>query len=665
MPINWTSKSIQDNKLFTGVNKASLNSFFDQKEIKEAKEGEILYKTGDESNAVYMIIKGEIRVKFPANNYLSNKIFNDFFGEKEIVDRTRRISSAVAFSRTVYYKIDRVAFNSLIAKNSTIGNNLKKYGELQIPEVSVDSERKFDITERTKPISFKAFTRAGKEDDESKKEPPPVMTQQIIPDLDSMEDSLDESIENELKSFDEETINFDEVEIEESEEVSAKENNSEEVSISENNSANTITPESEDHSGHKIKIDFNSPVENKSNLIIESGINREVVRKIFTSIDRIYSSINIQELVKNSTRAFKDLVNAESSNLILVDEKVSSMLRIRFDGDKAIPENFQLSDGLTGSCALQKKIINYDRPSEDSRFSAHVDQTGPARLKRILYFPIISDAGETVAVIQTARENKKFTEDEISSITMLSKQVETAIERTKIIEQIVQREKYTAGKKLQEIVTKEIQVPLEIIKDYTEILSQKNLPEEVDDIIRMLQKQSNSVEDITKTLFQTTLINDIKLESSDFQFNGLIDDILELLSEYCEARDVKLYKKIGDGAIVNIDRSKFYTAIFQIIKSSCDDSRTEGRIYFSTEFTDGMILITVQNEGKGILTEPEGNIFDFLYSGKELKEEDLGLLLARKIILAHSGQIHLQSIKGNGSTFQITLPVIQAETTEE
>jgi signal transduction histidine kinase len=181
----------------------------------------------------------------------------------------------------------------------------------------------------------------------------------------------------------------------------------------------------------------------------------------------------------------------------------------------------------------------------------------------------------------------------------------------------------------------------------------------------MLQKQANSVEDITKTLFQTTLINEIKLESNDFQFNGLIDDILELLSEYCEARDVKLYKKIGDGAIVNIDRSKFYTAIFQIIKSSCDDSRAEGRIYFSTEFTDGMIVITVQNEGKGILAEPEGNIFDFLYSGKELKEEDLGLLLARKIILAHSGQIHLQSVKGNGSTFQITLPVIQTETTEE
>jgi signal transduction histidine kinase len=247
---------------------------------------------------------------------------------------------------------------------------------------------------------------------------------------------------------------------------------------------------------------------------------------------------------------------------------------------------------------------------------------------------------------------------------MLSKQVETAIERTKFIEKIVHREKYNSGKKLFDLISREIQVPLNIINNYTEILSQKDLPADADDIIRMLQKQAYSVEDIADTLFHVTINSEIKIDGSEVHFNELIEDILELLSEYCEAREVKLYKKIGDGAIVNIDRSKFYTAIFQMIKASCDDSRKEGRIYFSTEFSDGMIVITIQNEGKGILTEPAGDLPDFLYSERVLGEDELGLLLARKIIQSHSGQIHLESIKGNGSTFRITLPVIQTEETE-
>ena len=85
MQLSRTTRDIKNNKLFTGVKESALTTFFDQKEIKEAREGEIIYRTGDQSNALYLIIKGEARVKFPTNSYVANKIYNDFFGEKEFV----------------------------------------------------------------------------------------------------------------------------------------------------------------------------------------------------------------------------------------------------------------------------------------------------------------------------------------------------------------------------------------------------------------------------------------------------------------------------------------------------------------------------------------------------------------------------------------------------
>jgi signal transduction histidine kinase len=176
----------------------------------------------------------------------------------------------------------------------------------------------------------------------------------------------------------------------------------------------------------------------------------------------------------------------------------------------------------------------------------------------------------------------------------------------------------------------------------------------------MLQKQAHSVEDISETLF-ISLIDELQLIGSNIHFNELIDDILELLSEYCEARDVKLFKKIGESAIVSIDRGKFYTAIFQLIKASCDDCRKGGKIYFGTEYKEGVITISIQNEGKGSLAEPEGDIQEYFYSGKSFKDDEMKLLLARKLIHLHSGQLHLESIKGNGSTFRVTLPIVQLE----
>jgi len=279
-------------------------------------------------------------------------------------------------------------------------------------------------------------------------------------------------------------------------------------------------------------------------------------------------------------------------------------------------------------------------------------------MKRILYFPIINDSGETVAVIQAARENKKYTEDEVSYLTMLSKQMDTAISRSKNLEQFIKEEKLNAGKKLGEIVTKEINVPINIIESYTKILSQKKLPSETDDIIRMLYKQAASVEEITDTIFKV-LVDEIILENNKIHFNEFVDDVLELLSEYCETRETKLFKKIGDGAVVDIDRSKLYTAIFQVIKFCVDDSKKDGKIYFSTELTGEMISITIQNEGGGNLAFADGDVLDYFYNRSKIKEEETGLLLAKKIINAHSGEINLESIKGVGSTFRITIPVAQ------
>jgi signal transduction histidine kinase len=659
MPLYKTIQDIKNNKLFSGIKDSVLTSFFDQKEIKEAREGEIIYKTGDQSNAIYLIIKGDIRVKFSSNNYVSNRIFNDFFGEKELIDETRRISSALAFSKLFYYRLDKAILKNIMAKNPAIENNIKKYGELKLPDVSIDLDRKFGIVNREKPISFKAFSNGRNSLQEEKPAtftPPAVVTQQILPDLASFEEVLPE----------EEIVIKEKVPDKKAEKL--KEELLEDPSDYKNwNIEETETPSNVETAKQKKVNKVPDPVETYSKSEkdipaepVETGINREVIRKIFAGIDRIYSSISINDLVKNVKRAVKDLVNSEGVDFVLIDEKLSSIQRIIFDGEKIKQEQFPLSEGLTGSCALQKKILNYERPTEDSRFNAKIDQPGSARLKRIVYFPIVSESGETIAVIQFARENKKFTEVDVSNLAMMSKQIETALDRTKSLELLIKEEKQNSGNVLRELITNEIKVPLTIINNYTEILSEKHLPADADDIIRMLQKQAHSVEDISETLF-ISLMNELQLNSSNIHFNELIDDILELLSEYCEARDVKLFKKIGESALVNIDRGKFYTAIFQLIKASCDDCRKGGKIYFGTDFKEGSITISIQNEGKGSLTEPQGDIQEYFYSKKALRDDEMKLLLAKKLIHLHSGQMHLECVKGNGSTFQITLPVVQAE----
>ena len=86
----------------------------------------------------------------------------------------------------------------------------------------------------------------------------------------------------------------------------------------------------------------------------------------------------------------------------------------------------------------------------------------------------------------------------------------------------------------------------------------------------------------------------------------------------------------------------------------CPDA---GKIYFSTELLSDNISVSIQNEGKGAIIYPEGEILDYFYYREKIKEDEVHLLLAKKIISAHSGKVEVESIKGVGSTFRMFLPV--------
>ena len=77
------TEELKLNKFFTDVNDTVIDSVFKSENLKAVNEGDVIYKTGDNSNELFLLLRGEVKLKFPSNNYISNKVFNDFFGEKE------------------------------------------------------------------------------------------------------------------------------------------------------------------------------------------------------------------------------------------------------------------------------------------------------------------------------------------------------------------------------------------------------------------------------------------------------------------------------------------------------------------------------------------------------------------------------------------------------
>ena len=91
---------------------------------------------------------------------------------------------------------------------------------------------------------------------------------------------------------------------------------------------------------------------------------------------------------------------------------------------------------------------------------------------------------------------------------------------------------------------------------------------------------------------------------------------------------------------------------------------TLGTITVRTWSDADTAYIAVSDTGCGISKEVQRRIFEPFYTTKEVgKGTGLGLSISHEIIKKHGGELTVESVVGAGTTFTISLPLVQPELT--
>jgi two-component system, OmpR family, sensor histidine kinase KdpD len=149
------------------------------------------------------------------------------------------------------------------------------------------------------------------------------------------------------------------------------------------------------------------------------------------------------------------------------------------------------------------------------------------------------------------------------------------------------------------------------------------------------------------------------------------------LAEQSAAR----YKKLRTGRGISLLRSceiaetiadpeLLRLAMSQLLDNACKYSELGSTVVVSIDTHDGVVVMRVTNTGSSIPAVERSHIFERYYRGTETRTRvsgsGLGLYVARKIALAHRGDIELEDRSPSGATtFRLTLPVAKAETLED
>lgn len=214
-------------------------------------------------------------------------------------------------------------------------------------------------------------------------------------------------------------------------------------------------------------------------------------------------------------------------------------------------------------------------------------------------------------------------------------------------------------------VSHDLQTPLASIRAILEALYDDMVedPETVKRYLNTAQRNVRSLSALIDDLFQMAQLDTggIPLDKENASLADLISDTLESFSELASRQNIKLEGfSEPDVDPILMDTQRIGRVLNNLVGNALRHTPAGGQIEVQARRAGLGVEVIVRDSGEGIHPEDLRNVFESFYRGEKSRSRatggaGLGLAIARGIIHAHGGEIHVESQPGN-TCFLFTLP---------
>src|SRR5262249_50972543 len=209
-------------------------------------------------------------------------------------------------------------------------------------------------------------------------------------------------------------------------------------------------------------------------------------------------------------------------------------------------------------------------------------------------------------------------------------------------------------------VSHEIRNPLSAIFLHVELLEQElyspslDSPTEIAQTIAEIKTQLVRLEDLVQDYL--SLVRVAHIERTPQDFGAAVQRWVEEWQRLAVGRGVTIQAAgLANLGVVAFHHNTLQRACLNLIQNALDAVPQGGAITVAGEGMATQVRLQVRDTGCGIPAERLGQIFEPLYTTKP-GGTGLGLYIVQEIVAAHDGQILVESVEGQGTTFTLVLP---------
>jgi PAS domain S-box-containing protein len=213
----------------------------------------------------------------------------------------------------------------------------------------------------------------------------------------------------------------------------------------------------------------------------------------------------------------------------------------------------------------------------------------------------------------------------------------------------------------------ELKTPITSLKGFLGLLQRLLAPQDDARTRHYLARMDTQIDKLT------ALINDLldisKMQAGHlvyreecFAVEGLVQETIESVQETTQTHHLHLEGQTQ--AVVCGDRDRLGQVLINLLTNAIKYSPQADTVRVRLATEENQVLVSVQDFGVGIAAEYQSKIFERFYQVTDPEEKTypglgIGLYIASEIVKRHGGRIWVESQRGDGATFHVSLPLFQ------